>query len=55
VIDTEDHQGIDAMLAKRQPSRTGALLTVFLALVACVGFGMFWGWLMIVTGAMALP
>jgi hypothetical protein len=55
MIDSDDHAGVDRMLAKRQPSRTGALLTVFLALVTCVGFGMFWGWLMIVTGQGGLP
>ena len=55
MIDSDDHRGIDAMIAKRQPSRTGALLTVFLALIACAGFGMFWGWILAVTGQGGLP
>jgi hypothetical protein len=32
-----------------------AALTVFLALIACSAFGMFWGYILIITGQGALP
>jgi hypothetical protein len=53
VIDTDDHEGIDAV-AKR-PSRAGALLTVVLAIISCAAFGMFWGYIIIITGQGGLP
>ena len=55
MIDTDDHAGIDAMIAKRQPSRAGAALTVFLALMACGGFILFWCSVLVLTGQGGLP
>ena len=55
MIDSDDHAGIDHMRAKRQPSRAGAALAVFLALMACGGFILFWCSVLVLTGQGGLP
>jgi hypothetical protein len=55
MIDTDDHQGIDHMRAKRQPSRAGAAWIIGLTLVACGGFILCWAYILVVTGQADLP
>jgi len=55
MIDSDDHEGIDAVLAKRQPSRAGAAWILALALVACGGFVLCWAYILLITGQSDLP
>jgi len=53
MIDSEDHEGIEGMRAKL--SLANALPIIFLALVACGGFVLFWSYILLITSPGGLP